>query len=52
MSLNEMPRFMLNEVVLVHPLLPKKNENDKTYIWNPDKDAKMYNSVEMSSFAI
>ena len=41
MGLNEMPRFMLNEVVLVHPILPKKNENDRMHFWNPEMDVKM-----------
>ena len=41
MSLNEMPRFMLNEAVLVHPVFPKKDENDKNSLWKPDMDAKM-----------
>jgi hypothetical protein len=41
MSLNEMPRFMLSEAVLLHPVLPKKNENDKHSLWNPDMDIKM-----------
>ena len=41
MSLDEMPRFMLSEGVLVHPVLPKRDENDKNFLWDPDVDAKM-----------
>lgn len=41
MSLSEMPRFMLNEAVLLHPMFPKKDENDKGYVWKPDMDAKI-----------
>jgi hypothetical protein len=32
---------MLNEAVMVRPVFPKKDENDKKYLWNPEIDAKM-----------
>lgn len=52
MSLNEMPRFMLNEAVMVRPVFPKKDENDKKYLWNPEIDAKISFTFSESKLSI